>query len=203
MDGVARGGEEKGASGGNGRHVVFVHLLEVDFMRAALALDVACPPIPPLVCQVAAVDANLPPVLSLDTFPAQSDGDDLVAETDADEFEVLVCGRGGEGADELDKRGDKGVGGIVRGVFGPGEHDTVVCVGSTVLESLKRWVLFLVDDVVGVDDEVGVLGDGGVGVCGERVCEPFGVYGVVCGCRSCGLSVGGDKRGETYSCQTL
>lgn len=93
------------------------HLLEVDFMRAALALDVACPPIPPLVCQVAAVDTNLPPVLSLDTFPAQSDGDDLVAETDADEFEVLVCGRGGEGADELDKRGDKGVGGIVRGVF--------------------------------------------------------------------------------------
>lgn len=81
------------------------------------------------------------------------------------------------------------------GRTGPGEHDTVVCVGCTVLESLGRWVLFLVDDVVGVDDEVGVLGDGGVGVCGERVCEPFGVYGVVCGCRSCGLSwlsVGGE-----------
>lgn len=24
------------------------------------------------------------------------------------------------------------------------------------------------------------MGDGGVGVCGERVCEPSGVYGVVC-----------------------
>lgn len=93
------------------------HLLEVDFMRTALALDVACPPIPPFVCQVTAVNANLPPVLSLDTFSAQSDGDDLVAEADADEFEVLVRGRGGEGADELDERGDKGVGGIVRGVF--------------------------------------------------------------------------------------
>lgn len=93
------------------------HLLEVDFMRTALALDVACPPIPSFVCQVAAVNANLPPVLSLDTFSAQSDGDDLVAETDADEFEVLVRGRGGEGADELDERGDKGVGGIIRGVF--------------------------------------------------------------------------------------
>lgn len=93
------------------------HLLEVDFMRTALALDVACPPIPPLVCQVTAVDANLPPVLALDTCSAQSDGDDLVAETDADEFEVLVRGRGGEGAHELDKRGDKRVGGIVRGVL--------------------------------------------------------------------------------------
>lgn len=93
------------------------HLLEVDFMRTALALDVARPPVPPFVCQVTAVNANLPPVLALDTFSAQSDGDDLVAETDADEFEVLVGGRGGEGADELDKRGDKRVGGIVRGVF--------------------------------------------------------------------------------------
>lgn len=48
------------------------------------------------------------------------------------------------------------------------------------------------DDVVGVDDELGVLGDGGVWVCGERVCEPFGVYGVVCvvaSCVSCGWSV--------------
>lgn len=86
-------------------------------MRTALALDVARPPVPPFVCQVTAVNANLPPVLALDTFSAQSDGDDLVAETDADEFEVLVGGRGGEGADELDKRGDKRVGGIVRGVF--------------------------------------------------------------------------------------
>lgn len=67
-----------------------------------------------------------------------------------------------------------------RGHTGPGEHDTVVCVGCTVLESLERWVLFLVNDVVGIDNEVGALGDGGVGVCGERVCEPFGVYGVVC-----------------------
>lgn len=41
------------------------------------------------------------------------------------------------------------------------------------------------DDVVGVDDELGVLGDGGVWVCGERVCEPFGVYGVVCVVASC------------------
>lgn len=47
-----------------------------------------------------------------------------MAETDADEFEVLVRGLGGEGADELDERWDKGVGCVVRGMFCAGQHDT-------------------------------------------------------------------------------
>lgn len=52
------------------------------------------------------------------------------------------------------------------------------------------------DDVVGVDDEAGAAGDGGVGVGGEGVCEPFGVDGMVCG-------VSGGGGGGTYSCRTL
>lgn len=82
------------------------------------------------------------------------------------------------------------------GRTGAGEHDTVICVGCGVLQSLGRGVRFLVDDVVGVDDEAGAAGDGGVGVGGEGVCEPFGVDGMVCG-------VSGGGGGGTYSCRTL
>lgn len=196
VDGVARGGEQEGASRREGGHVVFVHLLDVHFIPTALALYVACPPVPPLVCQLASVDANFPAVVSGDALAAQGDGEDLVAETDADEFEVLVRGRGGEGADKVDEGGDEGVGCVVCGVFGAGEHDTVICVGCGVLQSLGRGVRFLVDDVVGVDDEAGAAGDGGVGVGGEGVCEPFGVDGMVCG-------VSGGGGGGTYSCRTL
>lgn len=93
------------------------HLLDVHFIPTALALYVACPPVPPLVCQLASVDANFPAVVSGDALAAQGDGEDLVAETDADEFEVLVRGRGGEGADKVDEGGDEGVGCVVCGVF--------------------------------------------------------------------------------------
>lgn len=83
-----------------------------------------------------------------------------------------------------------------KGHTGPGEHDTVVCVGCTVLQSLGGGVLFLIDNVVGVDLEAGAAGYGGVGVCGEGVGEPLCVYGMVCGVS------GGRERG-TYSCRTL
>lgn len=194
VDGVARGGEEEGASGGEGGYVVSVHLLEVDFIPAALPLYIAGPPVPPFLCQLTSVDANFPAIVPGDALAAQSDGEDLVAETDADEFEVLVRGRGGEGADELDERRDKGVGCVVRGMFGPGEHDTVVCVGCTVLQSLGGGVLFLIDDVVGVDLEAGAAGYGGVGVCGEGVGEPLCVYGMVCGVSGRAMAESGDRK---------
>lgn len=99
-------------------------MLEVDFIPAALPLYIAGPPVPPFLCQLTSVDANFPAIVPGDALAAQSDGEDLVAETDADEFEVLVRGGGGEGADELDERRDKGVGCVVRGVFCAGQHDT-------------------------------------------------------------------------------